>query len=123
MPVHFELPVEIEWHGPQPASRVSEIMRNARFGFFTYPTPFLGKSGIFAAYASHGLVPITVDGNVEANEDQLQLNNHFLTCSALTSNMGTAPMIGERVHAWYTEHCLFVQAQQYAAMLTEAPSL
>jgi len=115
----FELPSRVEWHGPLSASEVGEVMRNARFGFFTYPTPYLGKSGIFAAYASHGLVPITVDENVETNEDQLQINDHFLTCGALADNDDSIYAIGEQVHAWYTEHCLAVQARKYAAMLSE----
>lgn len=114
----FELPARIEWHGPLPASEVGEIMQNARFGFFTYPTTYLGKSGIFAAYASHGLVPITVDENDETNEDQLQLNNHFLTCGAIPRNVDSITAIGEQIHAWYAEHCLEVQARKYAVMLT-----
>jgi hypothetical protein len=115
----FELPASIEWHGPLPASEVGEVMRNARFGFFTYPTPYLGKSGIFAAYASHGLVPITVDENDETNEDQLQINNHFLTCGSLPRNTDGVSTIGEQVHAWYTKHRLAVQVEKYAEMLTE----
>jgi hypothetical protein len=113
----FELPAMIEWHGPLPASEVGEVMRNARFGFFTYPTPYLGKSGIFAAYASHGLVPITVDENDETNEDQLRINDHFLTCGALPRNTDGVSNIGDQVRAWYAKHCLAVQAQKYADML------
>jgi hypothetical protein len=113
----YELPARIEWHGPLPASEVGEVMRNARFGFFTYPIPYLGKSGIFAAYASHGLVPITVDENDETNEDQLQINDHFLTCGSLADNTDGLSAVEEQVHAWYTKHCLSVQAQKYAAML------
>jgi glycosyltransferase involved in cell wall biosynthesis len=113
----YELPARIEWHGPLPASEVGEVMRDARFGFFTYPTPYLGKSGIFAAYASHGLVPITVDENDETNEDQLRINDHFLTCGALADHTGGTSAVGELVHAWYMKHCLAVQAQNYADML------
>jgi hypothetical protein len=114
----FELPVNVEWHGPLPASDVSEIMRNARFSFFTYPTPFLAKSGIFAAYASHGLVPITADGNDKANEDQLELNNHFLTCGGAPDKADNLSIVGERLHDWYAEHRLDVQARKYATILS-----
>jgi hypothetical protein len=115
----FELPINIERHGVLPPPVVKEIMQNALVGFFTYPTPFLGKSTIFAAYASHGLVPITGDENDETNEDHLQLNSHFLTCGALASNTAAIPVVGEQVHAWYVNHRLAVQAQKYAAMLME----
>jgi hypothetical protein len=113
----FELPARVEWHGPLPASEVGEVMRNARFGFFTYPIPFLGKSGIFAAYASHGLAPVTTDENVGTNEDQLHINSHFLTCGALAGDADKASDVGEKVHAWYAEHRLAVQAQKYMSML------
>ena len=93
-------------------------MRNARFGFFT-PDTYLGKSGIFAAYASHGLVPITVDENDKTNEDQLQINNHFLTCGSLPRNTDGVSTIGEQVHDWYTKHRLAVQVEKYAEMLIE----
>jgi hypothetical protein len=115
----IELPINIEWHGILSPPVVKEIMQNAMVGFFTYPTPFLGKSGIFAAYASHGLVPITGDENDEANEDHLQLNNHFFTYSALESNKTAMSCVGEQVHRWYAKHRLAVQAQRYAAMLME----
>jgi hypothetical protein len=114
----FKLPIKIEWRGPLPAAEVSEIMRNAQFGFFNYPIPFLGKSGIFAAYASHGLAPITIDENGGLNEDLLRLNSHFLTCGVLASDTDMASGVGERVRAWYAEHCLAVQAQKYASLLT-----
>jgi hypothetical protein len=114
---YFELPIKVERHGALPASAVSDIIRNARFGFFTYPIPFLGKSGIFAAYASHGLVPVTIDENAGANEDQLHMNSHFLTCGALARDADTVSDIGEKAHAWYAEHRLAIQAQTYLSML------
>lgn len=116
--MRFKLPIKIEWHGPLPSAEVSEIMRNVQFGFFTYPIPFLGKSGIFAAYASHGLAPVTIDENNGINEDLLRLNSHFLTCGALASNTDMVSGIGERAQAWYAEHCLAVQAQKYVSLLT-----
>ena len=113
----FEPPIAIERHGVLPPPAVKEIMQNALVGFFTYPTPFLGKSTIFAAYASHGVVPITVDANNKTNEDHLRLNNHFLTCGALAGNPASISTIGEQVHSWYEKHRLTVQARKYAAML------
>jgi hypothetical protein len=115
----YELPINIERHGILSPPAVKEIMQNALVGFFTYPTPFLAKSTIFAAYASHGLVPITGGENIETNEDHLQLNNHFLTSGALDGNTTAMSMVGEQVHTWYAKHRLAVQARKYAAMLME----
>jgi hypothetical protein len=117
--VKHELPIEIDMHGSLPAPRVSEIMQNVRYGFFTYPSPFLAKSGIFAAYASHGLVPVTVDENNRTNEDQLCPDIHFLTSSSLAKSIETVSTVGEKVRDWYSNHCVAVQAQRYASILTE----
>jgi len=118
---HFEPPIKIEWHGILSSYRVKEIMQNALVGFFTYPTPFLAKSGIFAAYAAHGLTPVTTADNNEANEDELRLNRHFLTRSSLADSPDAINEVGEKAHLWYSEHRLAAQAQKYAAILTGAP--
>jgi len=116
----FEFPIKIEWHGILSAPAIKEIMQNALVGFFTYPTPFLAKSTIFAAYATHGLAPVTTSDNDEDNEDKLQLNRHFLTCGSLNGSPGSINEVGERAHTWYSEHRLAVQAKKYAAMLVRA---
>jgi hypothetical protein len=46
--------------GVLPQGAVSELLQRARFGFVAYPLDFIGKSGIFAAYAAHGVIPIVL---------------------------------------------------------------
>jgi hypothetical protein len=41
-----------------PENVVSETLSDARVGLLAYPTPFLGKSTILAAYLAHGVVPL-----------------------------------------------------------------
>jgi hypothetical protein len=117
--VKYELPIKIERHGALPAPKVSEIMQNVRYGFFTYPTPFLAKSGIFAAYASHGLIPVTISENNGTNEDQLYPDIHFLSSSSLEKMRKTISVVGENARDWYEHHCVAIQAQRYASILTE----
>jgi hypothetical protein len=112
-----QLPVEVTWHGLLPAPEIGEIMRASLAGFFTYSTPFLGKSGIFAAYAAHGLAPITFDGNDKHNEDLLRDGEHFLTSSTLARNPAAVGEVGKAVHSWYSKHNLAVQAQEYVTLL------
>jgi hypothetical protein len=120
--VRHQLPVEVTWHGLLPAPDIGEIMRASLAGFFTYPTPFLGKSGIFAAYAAHGVAPITFDGNHKHNEDRLRDDEHFLTGSALARNPAAATVVGKAAHSWYSEHNLVAQSLEFAALLTRAAS-
>lgn len=46
--------------GVLPPAEVSARLTNATAGFMAYPPAFLAKSGIFAAYCAHGVLPICV---------------------------------------------------------------
>ena len=63
--------------GVLPQGAVSELLQRARFGFVAYPLDFIGKSGVFAAYAAHGVVPIVLSER-EGAFDGLQPARHFL---------------------------------------------
>ena len=120
--VRYRLPLEVTWHGLLPAAEIGEIMRASLAGFFTYPAPFLGKSGIFAAYAAHGLAPITFGGNNKHNEDRLRDDKHFLTGNALACDPATVSVVGKAARSWYSEHNLAAQALEFAALLTRPAS-
>ena len=44
--------------GVLPQHAISEILHHARFGLIAYPVDVIGKSGVFAAYVAHGVIPI-----------------------------------------------------------------
>jgi hypothetical protein len=50
--------VPVQQLGQRPEEEVSAILLRSYAGFLAYPAPFLGKSGVFAAYCAHGLVPV-----------------------------------------------------------------
>jgi hypothetical protein len=109
----FEIPqlaVRVSQRGILPAPEVSREMLAARAGFFAYPTAYLGKSGVFAAYAAHGLVPVTFSGNVMENEDGLKMGEHFITPSGFS---GHVQKIGEIAHEWYLTHSVECHAKSY----------
>jgi hypothetical protein len=112
-----ELPIEITLHGLLHAPEIDKIMRTSLAGFFTYPVSFLGKSGIFAAYAAHGLTPVTFDGNDKFSEDGLEEGTHFLSRNSLYQNRSIVRVVGEAVRSWYLEHNLAAQAREFAAAL------
>jgi hypothetical protein len=70
--------VPVSRRGVLQSTEASREMSNARAGFFAYPINCLGKSGIFAAYAAHGLAPVTYEQSDTVNDDGLSLNNHFI---------------------------------------------
>jgi hypothetical protein len=97
--------------GVLPQGAVSELLQRARFGFVAYPLDFIGKSGVFAAYAAHGVVPIVLSER-EGAFDGLQPAQHFLDGLRLgtCADAQDLALIQHKLIAWYTSHSLRVQA-------------
>lgn len=104
------LAVPVLQRGILSATEVSREMLNGRAGFFAYPAAYLGKSTIFAAYAAHGLVPITFSSNVMENEDGLKAGEHFITPSSFS---GHIQKIGAKANEWYLTHSVEYHANSY----------
>jgi hypothetical protein len=63
--------------GVKSEQEVSSLLSNSVVGFFDYPIAFLAKSGIFAAYCAHKLLP--VGGFYPRNDvDGLCVGKHYL---------------------------------------------
>jgi hypothetical protein len=109
--------------GMQPAHRVSEIFSNAIAGFFNYPTNYLGKSTIFAAYCAHRMLPIGVYCN-EQNADGLQPDHHFWLADRHESEwrLAAAQSVADNAHNWYQNHNLSKQVEIFAEYLTASTS-
>ena len=104
--------------GNLPAEQVSEELLNARLGFFTYPAAYLAKSGIFAAYAAHGLAPVTYAENVADNDDGLRERDHFVSIGSWYSyGAGEIKRVAEAAREWYARHKISAQATCYAEIL------
>jgi hypothetical protein len=114
----FELPqlsVRVSQRGILPATEVSREMLNARVGFFAYPTAYLGKSGIFAAYAAHGLLPVTFEVSRMNNEDGLKAGEHYLDANDLSGcNVEKAAI---SAHSWYQKNDTRNLAANFAAVI------
>ncbi len=63
--------------GRLPRRSVSRYLLACRYGLLNYDVGRLGKSGVFAAYAAHGVVPICI-GSRAAPTDELEEGRHFL---------------------------------------------
>jgi hypothetical protein len=90
---------------------VSELLQRTRFGFVAYPPDYIGKSGVFAAYAAHGVVPIVLSEKLGAF-DGLQPGRHFLDGLRLGTSADARDLasIQRKLFTWYTSHSLKVQA-------------
>lgn len=105
------------------AEEVSAQLAHCRAAFVAYPTSFLSKSTIFAAYAAHGVFPVCV-WNVDEPEAAVVLapltpGRQFWSPSANAPNdEATLQQIATTAHAWYREHRLERQAELFAGLLT-----
>lgn len=90
------LPVRVL--GPLPEEEVSRRMLGARAGFLAYPSGFLPKSTIYAAYCAHGLLPVCAPGGVGDDPE---------TAAAAA-------------RSWYLEHSLARQGERFHRLLEGA---
>jgi len=99
-------------NGALPPFAVSELLRQARFGFVAYPFDVLAKSGVFAAYAAHGTVPV-VFATRRDSFDGLQVGRHFLDGRRLKAavDVDEHRMIQSELSAWYEGHSVKTQAR------------
>jgi hypothetical protein len=101
---------------------VSELLQRTKFGFVAYPLDFIGKSGVFAAYAAHGVVPI-VFSDKQGAFDGLQPARHFLDGLRLGTGDGAQDLasIQRELLMWYMSHCLKIQADFLANSISLVP--
>jgi glycosyltransferase involved in cell wall biosynthesis len=102
------------------AASASATLLRARLGLLDYPLDFAAKSGIFAAYAAHGIVPV-VRGAAGGEDDRLR---HGLNLVRTSEPMSELKLAGQRLateaHLWYRAHGLERAAATFARAL--APS-
>jgi hypothetical protein len=81
---------------------VSRHLLACRYGLLNYDVGRLGKSGVFAAYAAHGVIPICI-GSRAAPTDDLEEGRHFLRWpfKGLPPNLSE---IQRNLICWYQNH-------------------
>jgi hypothetical protein len=94
---------------------ISEALQSSIAGFLNYDPHRLAKSGIFAAYCAHGLLPINAH-RVASKQDGIISGKHYWTI-----NEGDAPpsdkalqTIANNAYLWYKTHNLTAQSQIFA---------
>jgi hypothetical protein len=103
--------VSIQMLGIQTAEQISQTLSHAIAGVTFYPPAYLAKSGVFAAYCSHGVLPIVLSNDLLA-QDGLILNQHYWNAKDQI-DLNHAQAIATAAHTWYQSHSLSVHAQQF----------
>ncbi len=110
--------LQVVRRGPLNSEQVSNELLRARAGFFTCPAPALEKSGVYAAYAAHGLLPVTFSSNHAENADGLVQSRHWVTADrARYVAADELETVTSSLKKWYAGHALEAQAKRFATLL------
>ena len=97
--------------GRLPAEQVSAAMLRAEYGVLVYPPDYAAKSGIFAAYAAHGVCPVMLWKNGTARDGFQPGTNYIDGFDALVGGKSSfdARRIGQAARKWYEPHSIDAQ--------------
>jgi len=105
--------------GELSGSEVSRLLLDAVAGVIDYPAAALGKSGIFAAYCAHRVIPFLANHGDSAPADGLEQNRHYWPTDIADDrlNLDAGQTIADNAFAWYQTHNLSVHATALANCL------
>jgi hypothetical protein len=117
--VKSKLPLPFIQLGKQSAVDVSALLLSSRAGFLTYFDGYLAKSGIFAAYCAHGMLPVLPCRNA-SEPDGIRAEHEYMAATDIPSNASDTQTqkIADNAHAWYQKHSISRTAATFAAVLT-----
>src|SRR5262249_22771006 len=114
----FGVPVVAKGMLSQP--EVSQLLLTSRLGVLPYGNrSVLGKSGILAAYAAHGVVPVALKVT-HKDSDGLVAGVHYLVASKQVAAAKDFAAMQQNLRTWYAGHSLSLQAQRLAAIIKSA---
>jgi hypothetical protein len=93
----------IKWRqcGSLSGKDVSELFLQSRFGLLYYPRNLLSKSGVFAAYSSHRLVPVLL-AQPGSSVEEMRPQTHYMDSADIRSlDPATLQGIADGCWRWY----------------------
>jgi hypothetical protein len=80
-----------------------------------YPPAFLPKSGIFAAYCAHGVLPVCVWDGRQPGDGTPATGRHYW--DGVPARAGNFQAMAEAARAWYLEHSSQQQAETFRRLV------
>jgi hypothetical protein len=119
-PVALPASVAFRRMGTLDHERVSARLLRGRAGFLDYPAEYLEKSGIFAAYCAHGMLPVLGRARSSGLEG-IALVRHYWDPGLDSPEFASTQAIATEAHAWYRGHDLEKHAAALARVLDRLP--
>jgi hypothetical protein len=110
--------VPVKALGTLPEAEVSALLLRSYAGFLGYPASFLGKSTVFAAYCSHGVVPVCA---WPSTARAVGRNGERPPCwePGVQPPPPDAALLAARARAWYHGHSMVRQVDRFRALLCQ----
>ncbi|HEX3526677.1 MAG TPA: glycosyltransferase family 1 protein [Thermoanaerobaculia bacterium] len=99
-------------------AEASAALLASRAGFLAYPASFLGKSGVLAAYAAHGVAPVCTTAAPPASG--LTAGVHYLPAAQIlrgADSQADLQPVADAARAWYAGHALRRHADLLSGLL------
>ena len=109
--------VPVSRHGVLGARDLSLLLADCVAGFVAYPRAFLAKSGVFAAYCAHRLMPVLPSVDRRPDADGIVGGVHYLSVDGKRGGEATAEnaqAIADAAWKWYQGHSLKSHARAFA---------
>ncbi len=103
----------IEPRGFVSADEGSRLLAESQFAHFEYFDGYLGKSGIFAAFASHGIVPVMPRPNHSQAEGVVHQTHYLLADDDALLDTKSLEAISTNLQQWYRPHNIAATAGNY----------
>ena len=111
--------IPVTRHGFMGANDLSLLLSNSVAGFMDYPgRGYLAKSGVFAAYCAHGVIPVT-PGDEGSEADGIGCGVHYYSVEGNQESADLAKMqsIADAAWNWYQGHSLRCHARVFADII------
>lgn len=121
-PPHELSGIPVRRMGVLAAAEIAQRFSRSTFGFLSYAPSRLAKSGVFAGYCAHGVIPVVAQhfsGEFDGLQDGVQvLSPRTAAAAQQASGLESCSIAAWR---WYGGHSLHDHASTYARWLDQAP--
>ena len=111
--------IQIRKHGLMGASDLSALLSHSTAGFAHHFPGYMAKSGVFASYCAHRLVPVTA-GDGRSKADGIECGIHYCSVEGKPESelaMEDAQRIADAAREWYQGHSMQAHARVFAREL------
>ncbi len=105
--------------GEKSAQEISNLMLNSLAGIaYSTDNRLLTKSGVFATYCAHGVVPILTQAK-SSQADGLEVGTHFVFAGSQAKSIDIESLqtIADQAHRWYKNHNQSKSVELFATQL------